>query len=220
MPAEFKPHPAGLQSRPVRRMTSPLIGKIRGELGVRQPMRRVGRLCVYCGSSQGTDPRYRAAAAELGAGLAARGIELVYGGGRNGLMGVAADAVLAGNGRVTGVIPVHLEHREAAHSGIGELVVVADMHQRKSVMAERADAFAVLPGGIGTLDEAVEILSWRQLGLHEKPIFVVDIAGYWSPLAALFEHIVAAQFAAPLIPALVSFVPDIAALFAALERPR
>jgi uncharacterized protein (TIGR00730 family) len=90
------------------------------------------------------------------------------------------------------------------------------MHQRKRVMAERSDAFAVLPGGVGTLDEAVEILSWRQLGLHQKPIFVVDIAGYWSPLAALFDHIVAARFAAPIVPGLISFVPDIAALLAAL----
>ncbi|HWD59657.1 MAG TPA: TIGR00730 family Rossman fold protein [Stellaceae bacterium] len=174
------------------------------------------RLCVYCGSSAGADPRYREAAVELGAGLAARGMELVYGGGRNGLMGALADAVLAGGGRVTGIIPVHLEHREVAHKGLDELVVVTDMHQRKRVMAERADAFAVLPGGVGTLDETIEILSWRQLGLHEKPLFVIDVGGYWSPLAALFEHIVAARFAAPLVPGLVSFVPDVGALFAAL----
>lgn len=177
---------------------------------------QIERLCVYCGSANGADPRYAAAAAELGAGLAARGIELVYGGGRNGLMGCLADAVLAGGGRATGIIPIHLEHREVAHRGLSELVVVTDMHQRKRAMAERSDAFAVLPGGVGTLDETVEILSWRQLGLHEKPIFVVDIAGYWSPLAALFEHIVGARFAAPLVPALISFVPDVAALFAAL----
>ena len=183
---------------------------------MQHPISKIGRLCVYCGSSDGADERYRAAAHELGAGLAARGIELVYGGGRNGLMGCVADAVLAGGGRVTGIIPVHLEHREVAHRGLNELVVVADMHQRKRVMAERADAFAVLPGGVGTLDETIEILSWRQLGLHEKPVFVIDIAGYWSPLAALFEHIVTARFAAPLVPALVSFVPDVATLFTAL----
>jgi uncharacterized protein (TIGR00730 family) len=184
---------------------------------VQQPTRQIGRLCVYCGSAEGADPRYREAARELGAGLAARGIELIYGGGRNGLMGAAADAALAGGGRVTGIIPAHLEHREVAHRGLSELVVVTDMHQRKRVMAERADAFAVLPGGIGTLDEMVEILSWRQLGLHEKPLVVVDIAGYWSPLAELFEHIVASRFAAPLVPALVSFVPDIMSLFARLS---
>jgi len=186
---------------------------------VQHPIVKIGRLCVYCGSSDGADDRYGAAAAELGAGLAARGIELVYGGGRNGLMGSVADATLAGGGRVTGIIPVHLEHREVAHRGLGELIVVADMHQRKRVMAERADAFAVLPGGVGTLDETIEILSWRQLGLHQKPIFVVDVAGYWSPLAALFEHVVAARFAAPLVPGLISFVPDVAALFATLAGP-
>jgi uncharacterized protein (TIGR00730 family) len=177
---------------------------------------RIERLCVYCGSASGADPRYAAAATELGAGLAARDIALVYGGGRNGLMGCVADAVLAGGGQATGIIPVHLEHREVAHRGLSELVVVTDMHQRKRIMAERADAFAVLPGGIGTLDETVEILSWRQLGLHEKPIFVVDIGGYWAPLAALFEHVVTAEFAAPIVPRLVRFVPDVAALFAVL----
>jgi uncharacterized protein (TIGR00730 family) len=176
-------------------------------------VQQINRLCVYCGSSSGSDPRYREAARELGAGLAAQGIDLVYGGGRNGLMGYVADAVLACGGRVTGVIPVHLEHREVAHRGLSELVVVADMHQRKRVMAERADAFAVLPGGIGTLDETIEILSWRQLGLHEKPVVIIDIAGYWSPLAMLFEHIAESRFAAPLVPALVSFVPDVAGLF-------
>ncbi|HWB51774.1 MAG TPA: TIGR00730 family Rossman fold protein [Stellaceae bacterium] len=184
---------------------------------MRQSAWQIGRLCVYCGSSQGADPRYRAAARELGAGVAARGIELIYGGGRNGLMGAAADAALAGGGRVTGIIPVHLEHREAAHRGLSDLVVVTDMHQRKRVMAERADAFAVLPGGVGTLDETIEILSWRQLGLHDKPVIVIDIAGYWSPLAELFDHIVASRFAAPLVPRLVSFVPDVAGLFAALS---
>jgi uncharacterized protein (TIGR00730 family) len=177
---------------------------------------QIRRLCVYCGSSPGTDQRYGDAARTLGAGLAAAGVELVYGGGRNGLMGLVADAVLAGGGRVTGVIPLHLQHRELAHLGLTELLVVDSMHERKRVMADRADAFAVLPGGVGTLDETVEILSWRQLGLHDKPIYIVDIAGYWSPLARLFEHIVASDFAAPLVPRLVRFVPDIAALLAEL----
>lgn len=179
-------------------------------------VQQIERLCVYCGSSVGADPCYLAAARELGAGLAARGIELVYGGGRNGLMGAVADAVLADGGRATGIIPVHLEHREVAHTGLSELVVVADMHQRKRIMAERADAFAVLPGGVGTLDETIEILSWRALGLHEKPLVIIDIAGYWSPLSALFDHIVGARFAGPLVPGLVSFVPNVAALFATL----
>jgi uncharacterized protein (TIGR00730 family) len=177
---------------------------------------RLRRLCVYCGSSIGADPRYREAAEALGAGLAASGIELVYGGGRNGLMGAVADAVLAGGGTAIGVIPRHLQDRELAHLGLSELVIVDTMHQRKQAMAERADAFAALPGGIGTLDETVEILSWRQLGLHDKPIYIVDIAGYWSPLAMLFEHVATSDFAAPIVPRLVRFVPDIATLLGAL----
>jgi len=179
---------------------------------------QIRRLCVYCGSADAVDQRYRDAAGELGSRMAAGGIELVYGGGRNGLMGLIADAVLAGGGRVTGVIPVHLQQREVAHTGVSELIVVADMHQRKRVMAERADAFAVLPGGVGTLDETIEILSWRQLRLHDKPIFIVDVGGYWRPLAALLEHIAAANFAAPLVPGLVRFVPDIASLLGALAH--
>jgi len=176
----------------------------------------VRRLCVYCGSSIGADSRYRDAAVTLGAGLAAAGIELVYGGGRNGLMGAVADAVLAGGGTAIGVIPRHLQDREVAHLGLNELVIVDTMHQRKQAMAERSDAFAVLPGGIGTLDETIEMLSWRQLGLHEKPVYIVDIAGYWSPLATLFDHVVAAKFSAPIVPRLAQFVPDVAALLSEL----
>src|SRR5579862_914728 len=212
MRRQFMRRGSGLQSTPVRRMTS-----ARNEKGGFVAS-RIRRLCVYCGSALGADFRYREAAAALGTGLAAAGIELVYGGGRNGLMGAVADAVLAGGGTAIGVIPRHLQDREVAHLGLSELVIVDTMHQRKRVMAERADAFAVLPGGVGTLDEAVEILSWRQLGLHQKPIFIIDIAGYWSPLAILFEHIVTSRFAAPLVPALVSFVPDVGALFEALAR--
>jgi hypothetical protein len=177
---------------------------------------RIRRLCVYCGSSPGSDPRYREAAAALGTGLAAADIALVYGGGRNGLMGIAADAVLAGGGTVIGVIPRHLRNREAAHLGLTELLVVDSMHERKALMAERADAFAVLPGGVGTLDETIEILSWRQLGLHDKPVYIIDVAGYWAPLGELFDHIVASEFAAPLVPRLVDFVPDVEALLKAI----
>jgi len=176
----------------------------------------ISRLCVYCGSAGAVDPRYRQAARELGEALAAAGIELVFGGGRIGLMGIAADAVLAGGGRVVGIIPERLRDAELAHRGVDELVITASMHDRKRVMAERADAFAVLPGGIGTLDEMFEILTWRQLGLHDKPIFLVDIAGYWQPLRALLDHIVAQHFAASLVPRLLRVVPDIAALMQAL----
>lgn len=175
------------------------------------------RLCVYCGSAGAVDRRYREAARELGERLAGAGIELVFGGGRIGLMGVLADAVLAAGGRVVGVIPERLRDAELAHQGASELVITASMHDRKRVMAERADAFAVLPGGIGTLDEMFEIVTWRHLGLHDKPIFLVDIAGYWQPLRALLDHIVAQHFAASLAPRLLRVVPDIPALMQALE---
>lgn len=183
-----------------------------------EPERQIRSVCVYCGSAIGTDQRYRAAAAELGRNLAAAGIAMVFGGGHIGLMGVAADAALAGGGRVIGVIPAALRDRELAHGRVGELVVVGTMHDRKRVMAERSDAFAVLPGGIGTLDEFFEILTWRQLALHDKPVFLVDVAGYWQPLRTLLDHIVAHNFAASLVPRLVEIVPDVPALMAALPR--
>src|SRR5947209_7912016 len=151
-------------------------------------MQKIARLCVYCGSSLGADPEFEKAARELGSALAQAGIELVYGGGRIGLMGAIADAVLAGGGRVTGIIPKSLRNVELAHAGLTELLTVGSMHERKRLMAERSDAFAILPGGIGTLDEAFEIVTWRQLHLHEKPIYLVDVSGYWQPLTALLDH--------------------------------
>ena len=184
-----------------------------------EPKRQIRSVCVYCGSTIGTDQRYRAAVADLGRNLAAAGIAMVFGGGHIGLMGVAADAALAGGGRVIGVIPAALRDRELAHGRVGELVVVDTMHNRKRVMAERSDAFAVLPGGIGTLDEFFEILTWRQLALHDKPVFLVDVAGYWQPLRALLDHIVAHSFAADLAPRLVEIVPDVPTLMAAFRRP-
>ena len=181
-------------------------------------MQQIRRVCVYCGSSGAVDDRYRDAASELGRSLAAAGIGLVFGGGRIGLMGIAADAALAAGGQVIGVIPASLRDAELAHSGVSELVVVDTMHDRKRVMAERSDAFAVLPGGIGTLDETFEILTWRQLALHDKPIFLVDVAGYWQPLRALLDHIVAQRFATSLVPRLVEIVPSVSALMVALGR--
>jgi hypothetical protein len=158
-------------------------------------MAKVKRLCVYCGSARGAEPVFQEAASALGMLLAAAGIELVYGGGRNGLMGVLADAALAGNGRVTGIMPGHLHDREVAHPDV-QIVVVASMHERKQRMFDLADAFVVLPGGLGTLDETIEIITWKQLDLHDKPVIVVDIAGYWAPLLALVEHAIARGFAA------------------------
>jgi uncharacterized protein (TIGR00730 family) len=174
-------------------------------------------LCVYCGSSGAVAQVYRAAASELGAGLAEAGIELVFGGGHVGLMGLAADAALAKGGRVVGVIPSRLVDAELAHPGVSELFVVNTMHERKARMAERADAFAILPGGIGTLDETFEILSWKQLGLHDKPIFLVDVEGYWAPLQVLLDHIVTSGFARPETRGLLRVVPSVAALLAALR---
>jgi hypothetical protein len=177
---------------------------------------KIRALCVYCGSSAAVDARYRAAASELGAGLAEAGIELVFGGGRVGLMGLAADAALARGGRVTGIIPARLRDAELAHKGVSELAVVDTMHARKALMAERADAFAILPGGIGTLDETFEILSWKQLRLHDKPIYLVDVVGYWAPLRRLLDHVVATGFARPDTHRLLRVVADVAALMAAL----
>ena len=183
-------------------------------------MQNILRLCVYCGSSGAVDERYREAARELGAGLAAAGIGLVYGGGRVGLMGLLADAVLVAGGEVTGIIPSRLWDAELAHRGVTELVVVDSMHERKRLMAEKADAFAILPGGVGTLDEMFEILSWKQLDLHRKPIFLVDIGGYWRPLRVLLDHIVAHGFARPETRGLLQVVPTVAALMASLAVER
>lgn len=177
---------------------------------------RCHSLCVYCGSSGAVSEIYRAAAKELGACLADAGIELVFGGGKVGLMGLMADAALAKGGRVTGIIPVGLRDAELAHQGVSELVVVDTMHARKALMAERAGAFAILPGGIGTLDETFETLSWKQLGLHDKPIFLVDVAGYWAPLRALLDRVVDAGFARPATHDLLEVVPTVSALIGKL----
>ena len=181
-------------------------------------MQNIRSLCVYCGSSGAVEAQYRDAASELGANLAQAGIALVYGGGRVGLMGLLADAALAAEGKVTGIIPSHLRDAEVAHRGVTELVVVDSMHERKRLMAERADAFAILPGGIGTLDEMFEIVSWKQLRLHDKPILLVDIGGYWAPLRALLDHIIDTGFAGAQTRRLLQVVPGIAALMAALSE--
>ena len=147
-------------------------------------------LCVYCGSANGNDPAYLALARDFGTELARRGITLVYGGGKVGLMGTVADAVLAAGGRVVGVIPRQLVEREVAHTGLTELVVVETMHQRKTRMYELSDAFVALPGGFGTLDEMFEMLTWAQLGLHRYPCAFLDVLGYYAGLRALVDHMV------------------------------
>ena len=155
------------------------------------------RLCVFCGSAMGVGPAYRLAAQALGRVLAERGVGLVYGGGRVGLMGVVADAVLAGGGEVVGVMPEALVAREIAHPGLTALRVVGSMHERKAVMAAESDAFVALPGGIGTLEELFEVWTWAQLGIHAKPCGVLDVGGYYAPLLAFLDRGVAEGFVRP-----------------------
>lgn len=153
-------------------------------------------LCVYCGSRHGGDPAYADAARALGRAIGERGWQLVYGGGNVGLMGVVADATLAAGGRVTGVIPDSLMRREVGHTGLQELHVVQTMHERKQLMAERADAFVALPGGIGTLEEFFEVWTWRQLGYHRRPIALFNTAGFYEPLLAFLRQTVDQGFLA------------------------
>ncbi|MEM7350576.1 MAG: TIGR00730 family Rossman fold protein [Acidobacteriota bacterium] len=148
------------------------------------------RICVFCGSHSGANPAFKAAAIELGEQMAARGLGLVYGGGNVGLMGAAADAVMASGGEVIGVIPRSLRDREVAHRGITELVVVETMHERKRLMYGRAEAVVALPGGIGTFDELFESLTWNQLGIHQKPAALLNVAGYFDPLIAMLDRAV------------------------------
>ena len=152
------------------------------------------RLCVFCGSSTGNRPEYRDAARRLGELLSGRGIGLVFGAGHVGLMGVLADAVLAVGGRAVGVIPQALVDRELAHRGLSELHIVRTMHQRKALMADLSDAFVALPGGYGTGDELFEILTWAQLGIHAKPIGLLNVAGYFDPMLAWLEHMTREDF--------------------------
>jgi uncharacterized protein (TIGR00730 family) len=162
---------------------------------VAPPMAILSALCVYCGSRAGDDPAFTAAARELGAILARERIQLVYGGGGIGLMGEVARSVLAHGGEAIGIIPKVLEGREVAQAGLTRMEVVPDMHHRKRRMFDLSDAFAVLPGGVGTMDETVEMITWAQLGIHQKPILVVDVAGYWAPFIGLLDHIVKHDFA-------------------------
>jgi len=159
-------------------------------------MPKIRAVAVFCGSHAGTLPAFRASAAALGRGLAEAGLRLVYGGGRIGLMGALADAALAAGGEVIGVIPEFLTRLEVAHEGVAELIVTDSMHARKRRMFELAGAFVTLPGGLGTLDETVEILTWRQLGLHDKPILLCDVAGSAAPLVAAIEAAIGLGFAA------------------------
>lgn len=168
----------------------------------------LGSVTVFCGSSTGIDPAYAAAAVALGELLAERGIGVVYGGGRVGLMGILADTVLAAGGTVTGVIPRHLWDKEVGHAGLTELLIVDSMHERKMAMADRGDAFIALPGGIGTLEELAEALTWTQLGIHTKPVGVVDVTGFFAQLLGFLDTAVLAGFMKPEHRAMLLGAPD------------
>lgn len=182
-------------------------------------MTLIRSLCVYCGSARGRSPRYVAAAKELGEAMAERQIRLVYGGARIGMMGEVADAVMANGGAVVGVIPEHLQTTEVGHSGITELKVVESMHVRKKLMFDLSDGFVVLPGGYGTLDELFEIITWRMLKLHDKPIVVLNIDGYWDRFQELIDHLIDEGFARPDSRQYFSVVSSVGRLFDLLEQP-
>lgn len=183
----------------------------------------VRSLCVFCGSSFGNDPKWSEAARRLGKGLAAAGITLVYGGSRSGLMGAVAEAALEAGGRVEGVIPRFFLPNEDPFAEVSELTVVDDMHTRKKLMFDKTDAFCVLPGGLGTMDETFEILTWKQINLHDKPVMLLNMDGYWTPWLALVDKIVQEGFARPGVKnfyEVVDTVEDVLARLETLRQPQ
>lgn len=181
-------------------------------------MSKVRSVCVYCGSASDVAAAYKQAAHTLGTAIAETGLTLVYGGGRVGLMGISADAALAAGGTVVGIIPEHIQVREVDHTGLTELHVVDSMHTRKRMMVERSDAFVILPGGLGTLDEAFEIITWRQLELHDKPVIIVNVDGYWNPLRALLTHLRDTGFARGTMEGYFTFVDRVEDVLPTLLR--
>ena len=190
-------------------------------------MNTLHSVCVYCGSATGADPEFAEAADALGKALAASGLALVYGGGSIGLMGRVARATMAAGGRVTGVIPRFLHDREVMLQEVTELVVTADMHERKRIMFERADGFVALPGGIGTLEELVEMMTWSQLGQHDKPIVLANVRNFWAPFNELLEHMrgqgfihAGAGVAYDIVDNVADVVPTLTARHSELARDR
>lgn len=181
-------------------------------------MKSVSSLCVFCGSRFGNDPAYEQAARELGAVMADKGIRLVYGGGSVGLMGVVATAVMENGGEVVGVIPRFLQDLEVGKSDVTELIITENMHSRKHKMFELADGFVSLPGGLGTLDETFEIMTWKQLKVHEKPVIMLDTGGYWSEMKDLIDALVVKGFAGPEAKNLCQFAASVADVFVILEQ--
>lgn len=178
----------------------------------------IQRICVFCGASPGSDPTYMELARAVGRGLAERSIGVVYGGGRRGLMGALADGALTAGGEVTGVIPRGLVDRELAHPGLTDLRVVATLHERKAVMADLADAFIALPGGLGTLEELAEVTSWAQLQLHRKPIGLLAVGDYWAGLLGWLDRAVTEGFVPPAHRGLLLHAPDLETLLEAFAR--
>jgi len=177
-------------------------------------------VCVFCGSRNGASPAYAKAAHEVGAAIASQGWRLVYGAGDVGLMGAVANATQAAGGDTFGVIPVHLMNREVGKRDLSRFVVTENMHERKKVMFMNSDAMVVLPGGVGSLDEFFEVLTWRQLGLHEKPIYLLNTEGYWDKLIQLVDHAIAEEFADRSLRKIISVVGAVPDLMAALCKFR
>ena len=173
-------------------------------------------ICVFCGARSGTNPAHIAAAVAMGRAIATNGWRLVYGAGDIGLMGEVARSAQVAGAQTMGVIPVHLMDQEIGKRDLTQFVITQDMHERKKVMFMNCDAIVVLPGGAGSLDEFFEVLTWAQIGLHKKPIYLVNIDGYWQPLIGLLDHIVAQGFAAPTVHSLYTVVPDVASVTAVL----
>jgi uncharacterized protein (TIGR00730 family) len=177
-------------------------------------------ICVFCGSNAGAQPAYVDTAEAVGRGLARRGVRVVYGGARVGMMGALADAARSEGGEVVGVMPEAIFDREIGHTGLDDLRVVGSMHERKALMAELSDAFVALPGGVGTLEELFEVYTWAQLGIHEKPLGLLDVAGYYRPLVAFLDHAVRERFVRPSTRSLLAVSEDLDDLLAALEASR
>ncbi len=181
-------------------------------------MKDISSLCVFCGSRAGEDPAYAETAETLGKAMAERDIRLIYGGGRIGIMGIVAQAVFDGGGQVTGIIPDFLLHLEVGNTQVGDLVITESMHTRKARMFELSDAIIVMPGGLGTLDEAFEIITWKQLRQHDKPVVLVNVNGYWDAFVTLVESVISGGFAHEKVMELFSVVDSVEAIFPALEN--
>lgn len=193
---------------------------MRLESGVNNISKIMKRICVFCGSNSGIDPVYSEIAEKVGKFLAAQNIELVFGGGRVGLMGKIADTVMANGGKVIGIIPKGLSDREVAHQGLTELHIVDSMHTRKALMAELSDGFIALPGGVGTFEEFCEIVTWAQLGIHTKPCALMNVGGFYDPFIAMFDHSMNQGFIRPQHRALVLVESEIGKLYELMQNYR